>query len=199
MKFKFIRTIIAAAVLTAALGVSGCEFGTYVKTDKLPETSVAEFFDSLKNKDLVNCDKYLADDNSFAITNGTGLGFADIVLNAQLESLDYEIAGNSKINGGKASCRVKITSLDVSNIETAMTNEYPKVRSQYIIENDLEDFSTDDKEALNEVVSNTFNQVIDSIEPTQKEITLELEFQDGMWKIISDNELCAVIFGGDSE
>lgn len=199
MKFKFIKAIIAAVALTVIFGVSGCEFGTYVKTDKLPETSVVGFFDSLKGKNFAGCNEYLADNNSFEITNSTGFGFADIVLDAQLESLNYEIVSGTDISGDKASCRVNITSLDVSDIESAMISEYPKVRSQYMIDNGLEDFSTDDAEALNAVISNTFNKIIVGIQPTQKEVVINLEFQDGMWKIVSDNKLCAAVFGGEAE
>lgn len=199
MKFKFIKAAFATVALTAILGIVGCEFDTYVKTDEVPESSVSGFFDSLKAKDFASCNQYLANANSFEITNSTGFDFADMLLEAQIESLDYEFVGDIDISGDKASCKVNVTSLDISAVSEAMTSEYPKVRSQYMIDNEMEDFSTDDTEALNEIVTNTFNEIIADIGSTQKEITVNLEFQNGMWKIVVDDELCAAIFGGDSE
>jgi hypothetical protein len=199
MKFKFTQALIAAMVFSIVICASGCEFGTYIKTDKRPEVSVDGFFECLKSKDFEGCNEYLANGASFEITNSTGFDFADSLLDAQLESLEYEIVSDTDINNGSAECRVNITCIAISDVEAAMSGEYSKVRSEYMLDNDLTEFSNSDTEALNAVVLNTFNKIIDSVEPTQRQISVTLNFQDNMWKIVSDDAFCASVLGGNAE
>lgn len=199
MKSGFVLKLLAVPMALCMLCLSGCEFKTYLKTDKEPTAAITGFFDCLKAKDMEGCGHYLANDSSFEITNSTGFDFADLLLEKQLDCLDYEIIGSVKAEGTRASCFVSITGLDMARIQAAMMEEYPKARSQYIRSHNDADFSTDDQEALNAIMSGAFANVSEMVEPTVKEINLKLEFQRGDWKIVLNDELCAAIFGGVEE
>ncbi len=195
MKFKFMRII--SAVLTAAVlfCAVGCEFGTYVKTSQDPETSVTGFFDCVKSKNFADCDRYLADNASFEIKNQTGYALADVMLDARLSQLSYEMVSSPAVNGSDASCIVKVTAPDVFGIKAAMAEAYNKARNSYVKENNLTEFPLDDKEVVNKVATDAFNSVSDQAESESVEVVIKLNFQDGMWKIIVTDELCTAILG----
>lgn len=199
MKSKFIRAMLAAAVAALMLFASGCEFNTYVMTDKTPEQSINSFFKCLQSCNFSGCDKYLANNASFNISNDTGYEFAYMLLEKQMSSLQYSIVGESEINGGNASCCVQVTSLDAADIQSALTDEYAKERSVYMKENKITEFPVEDKSVINEIAASSFNTISESLQPTTKEITIELVFQSGRWRIISDDELCEAVLGGSIE
>lgn len=199
MKFKFMRII--SAVLTAALlfCAAGCEFGTYVKTNHTPESSVTGFFDSVKSRNFADCDRYLADGASFEITNLTGYSLADIMLDARINGLSYDIISPPIVKDTDASCIVNVTAPDVFSIKDVMFQEYSKAKNRYVKENKLTVFPADDKEVVNTVATEAFNAVSDQIETVSVETVVKLSFQDGMWKIIVTDELCTAILGEVTE
>lgn len=199
MKSKFIRAIIASAAAAVMLFASSCEFNTYIMTGKTPEQSINSFFKCLQSCKFSECDKYLANNASFNISNDTGYEFVDVLLEKQMSSLQYSIMDEAEIDGGNASCRVQVTSLDAADIESALTDEYAKERSAYMKENKLTEIPLDDQSVINELAASSFSAISDSLQPTAKEITIELTFQGGRWRIISDDELCEAVLGGSIE
>lgn len=199
MKLKFIRAITAAMVAVMMLLASGCEFNTYVVTDKKPEQSIDRFFYFLQSCDFDGCDKYLANNVSFNISNDTGYEFADVMLQKQMSGLNYSIIGESEINGGSASCSVQVTSVDSADIEALLIDEYAEARREYMKENDLKEFPIDDKNVISEIAAGSLDVIWENIQPTTKDVTIDLTFTDGRWKIILSDELCEAILGGSIE
>lgn len=199
MKLKFIRAITAAMVAVMMLLASGCEFNTYVVTDKKPEQSIDRFFYCLQSCDFDGCDKYLANNVSFNISNDTGYEFADVMLQKQMSGLNYSIIGESEINGGSASCSVQVRSVDSADIEALLIDEYAEARREYMKENDLKEFPIDDKNVISEIAASSLDVIWENIQPTTKDVTIDLTFADGRWKIILSDELCEAILGGSIE
>ncbi len=195
MKFKFVRIISAVLMVAVILCAVGCEFGTYVKTDQTPKDSVTGFFDCVKSKNFAACDQYLANDASFEIINQTGYTLADIMLDARISGLSYEIMSQPVVNGVDASCIVNVTAPDVFSVEEAMSQEYSKMKNRYVKDNKLKEFPSDDKEIVNEVAINAFNAVVAQAQPSSVEVVVKLSFEDSMWKIIVTDELCVAILG----
>ena len=195
MKLKFVRfvaAVIAAAVLCCAVG---CEFGTYVRTNQLPESSVSGFFDCIKSENFTECDEYLADHASFEIKNYTGYALADAMLAARLNGLRYEIISQPVVNGAAAMCVVRVSAPNVFGLKEAISEEYIKLKSRYVKDNELKSFPSDDKEVVDKVVTEAFNAVAAQAEESSVEIAINMSFQDGMWKINVTEELCTAILG----
>lgn len=195
MKFKFMR-IISVALATAMIFCAvGCEFNTYVKTDKTPEDSVKGFFECIIESDFKGSNKYLANDASFELINQTGYEVADTIIEARLSKLSYEFVSQPTVSSSDAGCTVKVTAPDMYGIKNAMATEYSKQRNRYVKDNKLSEFPADDKEIVNKVATSAFNAVAEQAELISTEVDIKLCFQDGMWKIIVTDELCTAILG----
>lgn len=195
MKFKFVRfvaVVMAAAVLCCAVG---CEFGTYIKTEQSPEATVTGFFDCIKSENFADCDEYLADNASFEINNQTGYTLADIMLSERIRGLSYEIISQPTVSGADASCIVRVTAPNVFGLKEVMSEQYNKLKNNYVKNNNLKEFPSEDKEVVDSIAAEAFNAVAAQAESVSVEIAVNMSFQDGMWKIIVTNELCVAILG----
>ncbi len=197
------------AVLFAGLAGLGCFYaGLYGsiwnQPDADPAETVTQFFEAIRTRNYPAAYACLSDYASLGLENEPEKAEAKQVYDAMRNSFGYTLSGSSTVSGLEATQRVVLHTMNLNRTEEAVRREVNGVLEELI-----QTLPTNEvyepgggylaaftdriyAEALNRALQNT--EALSS--DTQLEI--QLKYQDGMWKIVTDRSLMNALTGGEN-
>ncbi|HCB99963.1 MAG TPA: hypothetical protein DEP42_01890 [Ruminococcaceae bacterium] len=193
-------------LLATIMILAGCKT-TQVQKTVTPATSVkttiSSYFKAVKSLDVKSMNKLstnslsseaktLFDNNSSSSTSDSGLSSSgeEEMIKAMVGKLDYQLEGEPKIEGNNASVKVKITSLDMQKIfNNIMTSAMSKAYANAEAGDDTSDASSGVEQEMEDAIKAKDASL------TSTEMDLQLEKQDGQWKIKATDNFYNAITG----
>lgn len=202
---KIIRVAAALALAAAVLLCSGCQAGewnfstTILSEVDSPDTVLANFFDALQSREYERCGDYLADHETFLVTDNTGYGFVNTLTDYSMTYLKYWKQGTCEINNLDASRRIRVQALDMDKLSQCIKENFTPLEYEYLTEHNLRGIDGEnDKEDVGNIMNTAIEQYVNTVGTVNHEVTVNFVFDDGGWKIKLDSALVAAIFGDES-
>lgn len=179
------------------LGFSGCDYSTKVISSAEPPDKVFNsFITSVKNKDFASADSYLANGTTIEPRNETGYSFFEDYVDTSLEMLQIDTAEEPEFDGMNASMRVWLISISQDDFVTFTNNNLLSLEHDYLVQNDLSEFDSSDRKAVDSVLSLALKKFAKSSSGSTHEVTVNFIFTGKGWKIEGNEDLVKAIFGG---
>ena len=200
-KERFAVVLLAAALIMSALAVTGCGAK---KANDTPSGAVDGFLTAIKESDEEKLKEvYAGDSKGFADLDekiigqegAAASGLSEEALEELKEKIlgfDYEI-GEEKIDGDKATVKVKIKTYDIGKIFEKWFNDY--------LEWAMKNFGSGlSEEKATKKAMELFEEVFKGAKKTyEQDVTLDVEKVDGKWKVSDldgSEEFANAITGG---
>ena len=94
------------------------------------------FFEALKSRDYERCGNYLAENENFMITDNTGYSFVNILTDKAMSYLDYSQTDACNINNVEASCKIRVTALNIGKLSECVRENFVDLEYEYLVEHD---------------------------------------------------------------
>lgn len=206
MKKTVRKAVCAAASLVLAAAVllcSGCawSFNTTILSDvDSPDLVLEHFFHALKVQNYECCGDYLADNETFIVTDNTGYGFVNALTNKSMRYLDYVAVGECEIDNLQASRDIRVTAINMDKLAACVKENFTPLEYDYLTEHNKRGIDSEkDKEDVGNIMNIAIDKYIGTVGTVSHEVTVNFVFDGGEWKIKLDTDLIAAIFGDESD
>ena len=200
---------VGITILLMAAALILCVFASwrgslYIKPSGNPQYTVTRFFDALLGGRYSQAYACLSDYASLGLEKEPESAEAKQVYDAIRNSFNYTLSGSSTVHGLEATQRVVLHSMNLRMTENAIqqrVNGILEEMVQTLPANEVYDGNggyltsfTDAiyVEALNQALQNT------EMLSTDTQLEMQLKYQDGMWKIVTDRNLMTALVGGEN-
>ena len=193
---------VASFVLSASVMMcSGCgfNFDTVILSETDPPDMVLEnFFEALKSRDYERCGNYLAENENFMITDNTGYSFVNILTDKAMSYLDYSQTDACNINNVEASCKIRVTALNIGKLSECVRENFVDLEYEYLVEHDKRSIDAQqDKQDIGNIMNIAIEKYAGTAGTIQHQVTVNFDFVNDQWKIRLDSDLVEAIFGDD--
>ena len=202
--FWLILAVLFAGAAGFACFFAGLYGSIYNQPDTDPAETVTRFFESIRIRDYDEAYACLSDYASLGLEKEPESAEAKQVYDAIRNSFNYTLSGSSTVHGLEATQRVVLHSMNLRMTENAIqqrVNGILEEMVQTLPANEVYDGNggyltsfTDAiyVEALNQALQNT------EMLSTDTQLEMQLKYQDGMWKIVTDRNLMTALVGGEN-
>lgn len=205
MRKKTVRVVTSLALAAVVVLCSGCgvdklNFDTVILSEvDSPDTVLENFFDALKSRDYERCEAYLADNETFVVTDNTGYGFVNTLTDYSMSYLEYWNQGACEIDNLEADQKIRVRALNLDGLAKCIKENFTPLEYEYLTEHNLRGIDGEnDKEDVGNIMSIAIEQYVNTVGTVSHEVTVNFVFDNGGWKIKLDSALVAAIFGDES-
>ena len=209
LKFRIIYAILAVAVAVAAL--CGALTLTSVAQNGSPVAigvegisgTVEAFCSALEEGDYASLEKLVYGYSSLGLTNEPSSDSAQILLRCLRDSYSCIAVGDGQMEGMTARQTVRVDYFSVAlaeeNVRKRAQELYDERLEDAQVNEDLYDENGDLKESIAlDIYEKTLKEIAANPEEfiVSEEITLELVYSEGCWRIVLNDRLVDVLLGG---
>ena len=194
---------IGAIILTAATCIRGLEASPIIMDESSdPSQRAVEFMDRVLGGDASEAEKMLIGSGKLGLDAEPEDELGKMLYAALQESFSYEISGVCTENSVNASQNFTVTYLDIPSL-TALQQDATNARLARYLEaaERADEVQAEDGSWLPEVAMKALVEVTSELlanareHYTETELTVNMQYSGGEWKIIADDALFAILSG----
>ena len=196
-----IAVIVCAVVLIACLFASS--IGTLIaKPEGDPQDSVTAFFDSLMAEDYDSAYSLLSGYSSFGLEKEPADAISASVYEALKASYDYELFGACNVDKMQASQQLQLSYLDISAVQAKAKELTMTKLEELVMARPKAEVYDENKQYLPEITEEAYalavEEALNSADKLYNTVgvQLQLEYIDGKWLIIPNQDLLNALVGG---
>lgn len=168
-----------------------------------PTERLEQFFDALKRRDFPTAYSYLSNYSSLGLEQTPEDPIAALYWEAQQSVWDFEVLPGHEMNGTRLSKTVRVRCMDAAAV-SAPIGEAVQASLAAVVEAATEDSQVYDEdgnyhaELIDRALYDAAVQALQAApEHTyNREITVQLDYLDGEWRIAADNQLLSALTSG---
>ena len=202
--FWLILAVLFAGLAGFACFYAGLYGSIWNRPDADPAETVTRFFESVRSRNYPEAYACLSDYASLGLENEPETAEARQVYDAMRNSLGYTLSGTSAVNGLEASQRVVLHALNLRRTENAVQQQVNGILEEMVQTLPADEIYDGNGGYLTSftdaIYVEALNRALQNADALSDDTTLEirLQYQDGMWKIITDRSLMSALIGGEN-
>lgn len=192
----------ALAMLLALIGSSA---GTlYSKVEGAPGETVTRFYDALIARDYPTAYACLSDYTSLGLESPPSSDNAALVYEALLDSYEYTLVGEARIDGLKATQDVRFKYLELESLEASVADGVERRLKDIVESRPREQVYDEEDKYLPGVTEEAYSASLTAVLAhadsyyTSTVIEVELTYTNGQWLIVTSRSMLDALMGGVS-